>query len=135
MRETFRYSNLLRIEGRSKNMGDSYWLLVCIIGSLAIMNFARCLGSGALTCFPYGSGSSTMDYILWSMESMDIVDYFYIPTRPIGPDHTYLLLSLHVHPPSSTNVPITTTLLHHIVHFAHDYDQIYSNFIYRGSYS
>ena len=37
------------------------------------------LGSGTLTCFPFGGGGSTVDYVLGSRETAQAVTSFVIP--------------------------------------------------------
>lgn len=58
---------------------------------LVIYNgMTRWPGSGALTCFPLGGGGNTVDYVLGSRETTQVVTSFTIPHCPIGADHTYL---------------------------------------------
>lgn len=50
--------------------------------------------SGALTCFPHGGGSSTVDYLMGSPSLVAHIPEFDIHPIPIGADHTYLSFTL-----------------------------------------
>ncbi|MCO5579937.1 hypothetical protein L7F22_033804 [Adiantum nelumboides] len=85
---------------------------------LVIYNgMARWPDSGGFTCFSHSGGESTVDYLMGSTQTAELIHSFSIARTPLGADHTYLtfsLLAAHlVDPPPSTTHTYTTISFTH----------------------
>ncbi|MCO5562396.1 hypothetical protein L7F22_016023 [Adiantum nelumboides] len=122
----------LSADGGQDNTGYGRYLLE--LGSrhhLVIYNgMAMWPDSGGFTCFPHSGGESTVDYLMGSTQTSELIHSVSIARTPIGADHTYLtssLLATHlVDPlPSPTHTYTTISFTHELtpvyIHHLHEH--------------
>ncbi|MCO5554194.1 hypothetical protein L7F22_007721 [Adiantum nelumboides] len=98
---------------------------------LVIYNgMARWPDSGGFTCFPHSGRESTMDYLMGSTQTAELIHSFSIARTPIGADHTYLtfsLLATHLVDPlpspthTYTTISFTDELTPVYIHHLHEH--------------
>ena len=83
--------------------------------------------SNGLTCFPYGGGESTIDYLIRRPEAAHMISSFKVRTCPIGADHCFLHFEIDCAP--KVYHPIAIDLGHVTIHFTPELAGIYSRHV------
>lgn len=74
--------------------GYTFWQWGTSHGLIIYDGMARWPTSEALTCFPHGSRSSTMEYLMGLPPLVTHIPYFTIPVTPLGANHIYLVFTV-----------------------------------------